>query len=46
MEIEYDPAKSERNIQERGLSFELAVDFDFDTAVIRPDTRQDYGEAR
>lgn len=46
MEIEFDPAKNERNIQERGLSFDLVADFDFDTAVIRPDTRHDYGEAR
>lgn len=46
MEIEYDPAKNERNIQERGLSFDLVVDFDFDSAVIKPDTRFDYGEAR
>ncbi|MFT0531669.1 BrnT family toxin [Castellaniella hirudinis] len=46
MEIEYDPAKSERNIQERGLSFDLVADFDFDTAVIKLDTRRDYGEDR
>ena len=46
MEIEYDPVKNERNIKERGLSFELVSDFDFDTAVIKPDTRHDYGEAR
>lgn len=46
MKIEYDPAKNDRNIQERGLSFELAAEFDFDTAVIRPDLRHDYGEAR
>ena len=33
MAITYDPAKNERNIRERGLSFERAVDFDFSTAV-------------
>lgn len=34
MQVEYDPAKNERNIRERGLSFERAVDFDFETAAI------------
>ena len=44
--IEFDAAKSERNAQERGLPFDMAEQFDFDTAVIRPDTRRDYGELR
>jgi uncharacterized DUF497 family protein len=34
MGIAYDPAKNERNIRERGLSFERAADFDFQTALI------------
>jgi hypothetical protein len=34
MGISYDPAKNERNIHERGLSFERAADFDFETALI------------
>lgn len=46
MEIEYDSAKNERNIERRGLSFEMAAEFDFETAVIRPDLRRDYGEDR
>jgi uncharacterized DUF497 family protein len=46
MEIEYDPAKNERNIERRGLSFDLAAGFDFETALIRPDLRHDYGESR
>jgi hypothetical protein len=33
MGITYDPAKNERNIRERGLSFERAADFDFETAL-------------
>lgn len=33
VEISYDPAKNERNIRERGLSFDRAVDFDFETAA-------------
>ena len=46
MKVEFDPAKSARNAQERGLPFEMAERFDFDTAVIRLDTRRDYGEPR
>ncbi len=46
MHIEFDPAKNERNILERGLSFERAADFDFDTAVVWPDTRKPYPEVR
>ena len=32
VEITFDPAKNERNIRERGLSFERAMDFDFASA--------------
>jgi uncharacterized DUF497 family protein len=46
MRIEFDPAKSEKNSRERGLSFERAADFDFETAVFRIDDRRDYGETR
>jgi len=46
MQIEYDPAKNARNIQRRGLSFELATRFDWSTADVREDTRYDYGEQR
>jgi uncharacterized DUF497 family protein len=46
MHIEFDPAKNERNILERGLSFERVSDFDFDTASIWQDTRKPYPEAR
>ncbi len=34
MGITYDPAKNERNVRERGLSFERVADFDFETALI------------
>jgi uncharacterized protein len=44
--IEYDPAKNERNVRERGLPFERAAEFDFETALTIPDSRRDYGEAR
>ncbi len=46
MEITFDQAKNEKNIRERGLSFEQASDFDFLTALIVVDTRHDYGEVR
>ncbi len=44
MAITYDPAKNERNIQERGLSFDSAIDFDFATAVFNTEVRK--GEIR
>ena len=44
MGIAYDPAKNERNIRERGLSFERAADFDFETALIADYSR--HGEKR
>jgi uncharacterized protein len=39
LDIEFDPAKNERNIRERGLSFEQASDFDFETAGIYSEQR-------
>ena len=33
MEVTFDPAKNDRNIRERGLSFELVAYFDFETAL-------------
>jgi len=46
MEIEFDPAKNAANIRERGLPFELAAEFDFETALIWRDTRKAYPEVR
>jgi uncharacterized DUF497 family protein len=46
MEFDFDPAKNKQNVRERGLSFERAGDFDFQTAMIIVDTRRDYGEVR
>jgi len=46
MRISYDPGKNARNIAERGLSFELALAFEWESAIVWPDTRHDYGEAR
>lgn len=44
--IEFDPSKNERNIAERGLSFDHASEFDFGTAVITEDVRRVYSEPR
>ena len=46
MEISFDPVKNARNVKERGLSFERAAEFDFESALFDADTRHDYGEAR
>jgi uncharacterized protein len=46
VKIEFDPAKNLRNIAERGLSFELAGEFDFDTAIVWIDARKVYPEVR
>lgn len=46
MHIEFDAAKNELNIDERGLSFERAAEFDFGTAVVVRDARKAYPEAR
>jgi uncharacterized DUF497 family protein len=39
VKISYDPAKNERNIRERGLSFERAAEFDFATAYVGTEVR-------
>jgi hypothetical protein len=44
--VSFDPAKSEKNRQQRGLPFDAAELFDFETAILRQDTRVDYGEPR
>ena len=46
MSVTYDPAKSERNEAQRGLGFSLADGFDWSTALIVEDTREEYGERR
>ena len=44
MQLSFDPDKNERNIQERGLDFNLATELDWAIALIDEDTRQNYGE--
>ncbi len=40
MRITFDHAENNRNIAQRGLSFELVAAFDWDMAVILPDVRE------
>lgn len=46
MKIEYDLNKSQRNIEERNLSFDEVAFFEWQSAVIVPDVRFDYPESR
>lgn len=46
MLLSYDPAKSERNVVARGLPFDLAAEFDWSSALIVEDTREEYAERR
>ena len=46
MRVSYDPAKNQRNIRDRGLSFESAAEFDFEGALYSVDERHAYGETR
>lgn len=46
MKIEFDLEKSEKNVKERGLPFELVSDFDWETATYYVDDRKEYGELR
>jgi hypothetical protein len=45
-DISFDPAKNQRNIANRGISFEVAEQFEWDTALIAEDLRKEYGERR
>ncbi len=46
MRITFDPAKNEKNLRERGLSFARVADLDWESAVAVVDDRRDYGETR
>ena len=45
-DISFDPLKSLRNQVERGLPFSLVISLEWASALIKEDTRQDYGERR
>ena len=42
----WDPNKNRSNIREHGADFESAERFEWETAVIEVDDREDYGELR
>lgn len=44
--IEFDFAKSARNLRQRGIGFERFADLDAEDAISVEDTRKDYGERR
>ena len=46
MDITYDLDKNAKNIRDRGLSFDRAAEFDFETAIVVQDTRNTYSEKR
>ena len=46
MNVRFDPAKDAANLAKHGVSLTEAAGFEWGTAVVWPDTRRDYGEAR
>ena len=46
MLVTFDPVKSKRNEVERGIPFNLALEFDWSTALVAEDMRHDYSERR
>jgi uncharacterized DUF497 family protein len=46
MDVSFDPAKDARNVALRGISLARAMDFDWSSALVVEDRRQDYGEPR
>ena len=46
MRLTYDLAKSLNNEHQRGMPFALAADFDWSTALVVEDIRQNYNERR
>jgi len=46
MLLEFDEAKSAKNLKQRGIAFERFADIDAETAVSGDDVRKDYGERR
>ena len=46
MNITFDPDKDEANRAKHGVTLRDAVGFEWETAVVWPDKRRDYGEPR
>ncbi len=46
MNVTFDPAKSAANTVKHGLSLEMPSELEWDSALVWPDKRHDYGEQR
>ena len=46
MNVTFDPVKDAANLAKHGVSLTEAAGFQWGTAVVWPDARRDYGEAR
>ncbi|QBF32124.1 BrnT family toxin [Thalassococcus sp. S3] len=46
MDIEWDDAKRQETLDQRGIDFADVADLEWDTALTAEDTRADYGEPR
>ncbi|WP_412479888.1 BrnT family toxin [Azonexus sp. IMCC34839] len=46
MEITYDPAKDAANIAKHGVSLARASELEWESSVVWPDVRREYGEMR
>ncbi|WP_375450820.1 BrnT family toxin [uncultured Devosia sp.] len=46
MDYEWDEGKNGINYVKHGVGFEIVLQFDWDTSVIRLDQRYEYGEVR
>ncbi|HFC7871163.1 BrnT family toxin [Delftia acidovorans] len=46
MDIEFDPAKDQANIDKHGVTLALAADIEWSDVLCMPDDRRDYGEVR
>ncbi len=46
MKLEFDPKKSNKNKEKRGLPFDKVIEFDWETAAYVEDARNPYPEKR
>lgn len=46
MKITFDPSKDASNQAKHGVSLAVGAQFEWDSAIIWPDARRDYGEPR
>ncbi len=46
LKISFDPARNQQNLRKHRVSLEHAEGLDWDTVMVKPDTRRDYGELR